>query len=157
MYLIFILFILLFNFLPNDSRYPCDLTTSNQTAGHQTRYNLILWYQIFIAVVCLGVSLAFLIQGIQFIKIFMSSKVRNTSGRTGQIRNSVNCAVLWLFPHIFRLTRCLIFFFFQITAIAILCTTMFIARTIVFLYAAITGQPVVIIVFVLLETIPSAG
>jgi hypothetical protein len=34
---------------------------------------------------------------------------------------------------------------------------MFIARTIVFLYAAITGQPVVIIVFVLLETIPSAG
>jgi hypothetical protein len=90
MYLIFVLFILLFNFVPRDIEYPCDLSISKTSSGgDQTRALLNLLYQIFIALVCLGVSLAFLIQGIKFIKIFTESKVRNTSGRSGQIRNSV--------------------------------------------------------------------
>jgi hypothetical protein len=44
-----------------------------------------------------------------------------------------------------------------ITFVAVLCTALFIGRTIVFLYAAVTGNQVVIIIFVLFEALPCYG
>eukprot|EP00029_Vermamoeba_vermiformis_P007526 TRINITY_DN3282_c0_g2_i1.p1 TRINITY_DN3282_c0_g2~~TRINITY_DN3282_c0_g2_i1.p1 ORF type:complete len:1659 (+),score=273.96 TRINITY_DN3282_c0_g2_i1:37-4977(+) len=127
MYAVFVALVLLNQFLPQ-SEQECKIgSASNATSA---RYYIILAYQIFIAAVCFGVSLAFMIQGIQFILIFKKAKMVNTSGSKDKRRQ-------------------------LITFIAITCTALFIGRTIVFLYAAVTGNPVTIIIFVLFEVLPS--
>jgi hypothetical protein len=127
MYAVFVLLVLLNQFLPQ-SQTDCRIGSTNN--ANSTRFYIILSYQIFIAAVCFGVSLAFMIQGIQFIIIFRKAKMVNTSGSKDKRRN-------------------------LITFIAVTCTALFIGRTIVFLYAAVTGNPVTIIIFVLFEVLPS--
>ncbi len=64
MYAVFVALVLLNQFLPQ-AQQECKIgSASNATSA---RYYIILAYQIFIAAVCFGVSLAFMIQGIQFI------------------------------------------------------------------------------------------
>ena len=64
MYAVFVALVLLNQFLPQVEQ-DCKIGSENNATS--TRYYIILAYQIFIAAVCLGVSLAFMIQGIQFI------------------------------------------------------------------------------------------
>jgi hypothetical protein len=126
MYAVFVGFVLIYRFWDSSTEV-CAIDIS--TAATQDRFYITLAYRIFIAVVCFGVSLAFMIQGIKFIVIFRKSKMVNTSGKKSRVR-------------------------ILITFVAVLCTALFIGRTIVFLYAAVTGNQVVIIIFVLFEALP---
>jgi hypothetical protein len=104
MYAVFVLLVLLNQFLPQ-SQTDCRIGSTNN--ANSTRFYIILSYQIFIAAVCFGVSLAFMIQGIQFIivrdsgteltcsklthsqQIFRKAKMVNTSGSKNKRRNLV--------------------------------------------------------------------
>ncbi len=104
MYAVFVLLVLLNQFLPQ-SQTDCKIGSAEN--ANSTRFYIILSYQIFIAAVCFGVSLAFMIQGIQFIivsdthvekyrlkltlsQIFRKAKMVNTSGRKDKRRNLVS-------------------------------------------------------------------
>jgi len=64
MYAVFVTFVLIYRFW-DGSKGTCSLDIS--TAATQERFTITLVYRIFIGVVCFGVSLAFLIQGIKFV------------------------------------------------------------------------------------------
>jgi hypothetical protein len=127
MYAIFVAFVLIYRFWEGTAIACADEIDSTTS---QDRFYITLAYRIFIAIVCFGVSVAFMVQGIKFIIVFRKHKMVNTSGKKARIR-------------------------ILITFIAVLCTGLFIGRTIVFLYAAVTGNQVVVVIFVLFEALPS--
>jgi hypothetical protein len=66
MYAVFVGFVLIYRFWDSSTEV-CAIDIS--TAATQDRFYITLAYRIFIAVVCFGVSLAFMIQGIKFIVV----------------------------------------------------------------------------------------
>jgi hypothetical protein len=140
MYLIFVLFIYLIAIVPTRSKTsPCfygDLDTTNNSAT----YRIKLAYWIFQLVVSVILCVAFVSAATALMHIVLG--LRKNSGVSlkstrRQKKEQRTYTQMWI-----------------ITTVALVCMVFLLIRSSIFLWAAATGQPLNVIIFVLLETIP---
>lgn len=141
LYAIFIVFMFLISILPSiEKASVCFLGTQNNSLRNSSFYRTKLAYWVIVASLCVIISVGFLIGATSLLKLVLSVE------RTGVNKHSQG-------GHRSRRMNKLIL----ITIVAVVCTVFLLIRAGLFLYAAITSKAINIMVFVLLEVVPSCG
>jgi hypothetical protein len=141
LYAIFIVFMFLISILPSiEKPSVCFLGAQNNSLRNSSFYRTKLAYWCILAGLCVIVSVGFLIGASMLLRLVLSVE------RTGVSKHAQG-------SHRTKRMNKLIL----ITVVAAVCTVFLLIRSALFLYASITTKSINIIVFVLLEVIPSCG
>jgi hypothetical protein len=141
LYAIFIVFMFLISILPTiEKPSVCFLGSQNNSLRNSSFYRTKLAYWSIVAGLCVLVSLGFIIGASMLLRLVLSVE------RTGVNRHAQG-------SHRSKRMNKLIL----ISVVAAVCTIFLLIRSALFLYASITSKSINIIVFVLLEVIPSCG
>lgn len=141
LYAIFVVFMFLISILPSiEKPSVCFLGAQNNTLRNSSFYRTKLAYWIIVASLCVIISVGFLIGAASLLRLVLSVERTgiNKHSQGGHRSKRLNKLIL-------------------ITVVAVVCTIFLLIRSALFLYAAITSQPINIMVFVILEVVPSCG
>lgn len=141
LYMIFIVFMYLISILPSlEQPSPCFLGAQNNSLRNSSFYKVKLAYWSIVAGLCFLVSLGFIAGATSLLRMVLSVEATGITKHNQGDARSKRMSKLYL-----------------ITAVAMMCTLFLMVRAALFLYSSVTSKPINVMVFVLLEVIPSLG